>query len=1010
MSIFGSDFGGCVEVPAVGASGGILLGWRQRIEQPVSYRIDTYSVSVKFCNGNLQSWWLTCVYGPQGDENKIAFLQELRDIRSSCLGPWVVMGDFNLIYKAEDKNNSNLNRATMGRFKRLIDDLALKEILTSHTDKEEIIYDFFNNLLGKNVDRSRTVNLEELGLPAHDLHILDIPISEEEVWNTIKQLPSDKAPGPDGFTGRIYKACWPILKEDLMAVVSAVWSRKFRNFWLLNNAYITLLLKKEEALNVKDFRPISLVHSVAKLITKILANRLASKLDSLVSPNQSAFIKGRFIQDFFMLVQQTARFLHQQKQPRALLKLDISKAFDSVSWPSLLEVSRKMGFGPVWCDIISGMLSTSSTQILLNDVPGEVIRLRRGLRQGDPLSPMLFILVMDVLCLMINKASNDGFLQPLSSRTLHHRISIYADDVVVFLRPAVGDIRITLDILSLFGDASGLQTNVQKSSVFPIQCNTEERELIQENLPCLMEDFPCKYLGIPLSLKKLSKAQIQILIDKIADQLPGWKAELMTRAGRVIQVQFVLTAMTVSFSMAVEIPWWAIKAIDKIRRGFLWRGRKDVKGGHCLVAWEKVQRPKELGGLGISNLQKLGWALRLRWLWLQKTDPSRLWALFPIKLQDCVHVFFSMAVETSIGNGKQTLFWKDRWLQGHRIEDLAPNIAAAVPNRRANRRTVKEALATHLWVQDIQGSLSVTMLTEYLKLWDLLADVALQDDTQDTHHWRLSSSGQYSSKSAYANLFHGSIIFEAWERIWKSWAPNKCRFFMWLFWFTLLNHFFLHNLAPSPEDESFDNWWKNGNQRVGADFQKGFNSLVILGSWSIWKHRNSCVFDGVTPSMEKVLTLAKEEATFWSLAGARGITFLSALEPGRVCCTGVSIPFFLHFNPKIRSSPACSRKKKKLPGWKAPLLSKAGRLVVVKSVLSSTPIHLMLALDLPKWVIKTIDKRRGFLWKGHEQANGGNCMVSWANVQRLLLYGGLGVLDLERLGWAIRIRWLWFMK
>ena len=105
----------------------------------------------------------------------------------------------------------------------------------------------------------------------------------------------------------------------------------------------------------KDFRPISLVHSFAKLVTKLLANRLASRLQQLVSPNQSAFIKGRFIQDNFMLVQQTARFLHQQKQPRILLKLDISKAFDSVSWPFLLEVMQHLGFGPIWRDLVSGL-------------------------------------------------------------------------------------------------------------------------------------------------------------------------------------------------------------------------------------------------------------------------------------------------------------------------------------------------------------------------------------------------------------------------------------------------------------------------------------------------------------------------------------------------------------------------------------------------------------------------------------------------------------------------------
>jgi len=327
-----------------------------------------------------------------------------------------------------------------------------------------------------------------------------------------------------------------------MAAMSAVWSRKFSNFEFLNSAYITLLPKKDDATSIKDYGPISLVHSFAKLVTKLLDNRLASRLDQLVTPNQSAFIKGRFILDNFMLVQQTTNFLHKQKQARILLKLDITKAFDSVSWSFLLEVLQRIGFGQIWRDIISGLLA-SSTQILLNGLPGGRIEHHRGLRQGDPLSPMLFILVMDVLCLLIQKASEEELLQPLARRALQHRISLYADDVVIFLRPAASDIRITLDILELFGEASGLRTNVQKSSVHPIQCLEEDLAVMLTHLPCQISDFPCKYLGVPLSPHKLTRAQIQPIIDKFADKLPGWKADLLNKAGRKVLVQFVLTSM-----------------------------------------------------------------------------------------------------------------------------------------------------------------------------------------------------------------------------------------------------------------------------------------------------------------------------------------------------------------------------------------------------------------------------------------------------------------------------------
>jgi len=314
-----------------------------------------------------------------------------------------------------------------------------------------------------------------------------------------------------------------------------------------------------------------------------------------------------------------------------------------------------LGFGPVWCDIISGLLASASTQVLLSGSPSETILHRRGLRQGDPLSPMLFILVMDVLCYMVKKASEVGLLQP-TRRALQHRISLYADDVVIFLCPSANDIGITLDILQLFEEASGLRTNVQKSNGFPIQCTEEDTITIHEHLPCQLYDFRCKYLGVPLSLRKITKQQVQPIIDRIADRLLGWKADLLTKAGRKTLVQFVLTSMLVYLAMAMDLPPWALKATDKIRSGFLWRGQRDAT---ALLAWPKVTQPPELGGLGISHLQLLGWALQMRWLWLQKTEPNRPWATFQIQVHPAVKAFFRVSIVSEVGNGKNTLFWTD---------------------------------------------------------------------------------------------------------------------------------------------------------------------------------------------------------------------------------------------------------------------------------------------------------------------------------------------------------------
>jgi hypothetical protein len=171
------------------------------------------------------------------------------------------------------------------------------------------------------------------------------------------------------------------------------------------------------------------------------------------------------------MVQETARKLHRSKQPAIPLKLDITKAFNTVDWSFLLEVLRKMGFGDWLLACICALLSTASTRVHLNRTPGSRVAHRHGLRQGDPLSPQLFILVMEVLYFMLERATQEGQLAPLADTGLHQHTSIYADDVVAFLKPQVDDLRAFDTIIDDFGVASGLRTNLSKCSAHPIRCS-----------------------------------------------------------------------------------------------------------------------------------------------------------------------------------------------------------------------------------------------------------------------------------------------------------------------------------------------------------------------------------------------------------------------------------------------------------------------------------------------------------------------------------------------------------
>jgi hypothetical protein len=232
--------------------------------------------------------------------------------------------------------------------------------------------------------------------------------------------------------------------------------------------------------------------------------------------------------------------------------------------------------------------------------------------------------------------------------------------------------------------------------------------------------------------------------------------------------------------MALDLPTWALIAINKICQNYLWRGRKEALGGHCLITWPKVTHPKELRGLGIPHLKNLNWALRLQWLWLREKEPNKPWASLPFQANADLKAFFSMAVVTEIGDGANTLFWQDGWLFGKTINEIAPLISTLVPTRIANRWTVFEAMTDFRWVNNICGTVTVQVLLEFLNLCDLIDEMSLQPGVEDKHSWCLSTSGKYLAKLAYNTLFQGSIPFNVWECIWKSWAPNKCRFFLWL--------------------------------------------------------------------------------------------------------------------------------------------------------------------------------------------------------------------------------------
>ena len=646
-----------------------------------------------------------------------------------------------------------------------------------HNEKEQIIHEHFSNLMGKKVPRSRAFNWDRLDLPRlQELPGLELdrPFNVSEIELAINSLLTGKAPGPDGFTSDFYKHCWPIIKPDIMSAFHSIHIQQFASLEQLNGAQVVLIPKVEVATETKDFRPISLIHSFAKLVTKVLATRLSSYIDKLIADSQSAFIKGRCIQDNFVYVRGLVRHYHRTRTPICLIKLDISKAFDTVSWEYLLQMLSHRGFSTRWTNWLTALLRFSSSRVMLNGSAGPKLMHARGLRQGDPLSPYLFILAMDVLSRIFDIATEEGHLTPLKGRQARLRLSLYADDVMIFTNPVKEDIACIMRTMKAFGEATGLNINMAKSSVATVRCADLDMDEILGDLVGNRVSFPIQYLGLPLTIGRTRMVHLQYIQDRAKSKLAGWQGKLVNVAGRRELVKSVLSSLPVYLLTVIKAPKQFLKEIDKMRRKFLWG---ELTGGKCKVAWATVCTPQPYGGLGIKDLDYFSQSLRLRWLWFSWDDRPRPWEGLQIPVTEEDKALFNAATVVELGNGKKASFWNSRWLNG---EALASRFPLLHRHSKRKNRSVAQALTDNKWISDTDHNLSQPIIAEYLELWELLEDIVLDNSRQDTISWVLTSDGAYSAGSAYAAHFIARTKCEHATQLWKIKAPPKCKFFLWL--------------------------------------------------------------------------------------------------------------------------------------------------------------------------------------------------------------------------------------
>jgi hypothetical protein len=389
----------------------------------------------------------------------------------------------------------------------------------------------------------------------------------------------------------------------------------------INRSHIVLLPKKTGTLSPGAFRPVTLQNCNLKAICKALTARLQRQIGALVDVDQNGFLAGRSISETFVYATELVQTCFRRKAPCVVLKLDFAKAFDLVSWASLREVMLARGFPELWCSWMEDIFTSSRSDILLNGVPGRWIKVMRGLRQGDPLSPYLFLLMADVLQRQIR--GNDLLQHPLIDGAPCPVLQ-YADDTLIVLRADGAAARRLRHLLEQFGVAMGLHINFHKSTLVPMHVDHAVLAEIQNALQCRIEGFPQTYLGLPLSADKLRLTAFSPLIAKVDKYLSGWRALLLSPGGRLVLLNAVLDVLPTFAMGALELPPGVIAALDRLRRAFLWAATDRVTGAKCLVAWDRVCS-KEEGDIGVRSLVDQNTCLQVKLLHRLHATPGQSW-------------------------------------------------------------------------------------------------------------------------------------------------------------------------------------------------------------------------------------------------------------------------------------------------------------------------------------------------------------------------------------------------
>ncbi|GKB50338.1 RNA-directed DNA polymerase, eukaryota [Tanacetum coccineum] len=581
-------------------------------------------------------------------------------------------------------------------------------------DPVQVKREFFEHFRGRfdkpSVNRACIDTPFPVSLSIDQKEDMERRISKEEVKRAVWDCGVDKSPGPDGFSFSFYRHFWPVIEKDVFEAVDYFFMYgEIPNG--CNSNFIALIPKILDANMVKDFRPISLIGSLYKIIAKILANRLVGVLGDLVNEVQSAFVADRQILDGPFILDEVLQWCRRKKKHALIFKVDFEKAFDSVRWDFVDDVLNKFGFGERWRTWIQSCLRSSRGSILVNGSPTEEFQFFRGLKQGDPLSPFLFILIMESLHISFQRVVDAGLFTGIKINSMVNLSHLfYADDAIFLGQWSELNIDSLVRVLDCFFRASGLRINMCKSKIMGVNVEDGMVKNAASKLGCLVLKTPFTYLGTKVGGNMSRKQAWKEVVDKVLSRLSRWKMKLLSIGGRLTLLKSVLGSMPIFHMSIFKVPSSILKSLESIRSRFF-NGQDPKSNKASWVKWNKVLTPKDKGGLGVSSLFALNRGLMLKWVWRFYSQKCSLWTkvikaiygedgnlnkdvsggvrtcwtsiVHEVRVLQGRGINVADYIRLKLGNGENTRFWVDNWYEGGVIKELFPRMFALELNKNA---------------------------------------------------------------------------------------------------------------------------------------------------------------------------------------------------------------------------------------------------------------------------------------------------------------------------------------